>query len=374
MEFWEQYRREFPITEHWVYMDHAAVAPLCRRAASAMKGTVEDVCRNGVAHHSHWSQVYAGLRESAARLIGATASEIAIIKNTTAGLLVVANGLDWRPGDSMVAVEGEFPANRYPWQHLQKRGVEVRWAPQREGRVALEDLDRLCRGARLLTISFVQYLSGFRVDLEAVGQICARHGCLFVVDAIQGLGVFPVDVRKAGIHALAADAHKWLLGPEGCGILYVAADVIPRIEPVEFGWTSVARWTDYQSRDPTPRPGAARYECGTLNTAGCYGALAAIELLLEVGIERIGRRVAALAQCIAEGVTARGYELLTRPEGEAASGIVAFRKEGVDSVAAVKQLAAQGIAVAPRSGWIRASPHFYVSDEEVGRLLAALPA
>ncbi|HYM13504.1 MAG TPA: aminotransferase class V-fold PLP-dependent enzyme, partial [Bryobacterales bacterium] len=269
MEFWEQYRSEFPVTERWAYMNHAAVAPLSRRAATAMQGTIEDVCRNGVTNHKDWDQVYSSLRSSAARLIGATADEIAIIKNTTEGLAVVANGINWRPGDVAVAVEGEFPANYYPWQHLQKRGVSVRWAPQRGGRVELEDLDRACQGARLLTISFVQYLSGFRIDLEKVGEICARHGCLLVVDAIQGLGVFPVDVRKAGIHALAADGHKWLLGPEGCGILYIASEVIPQIEPTEFGWTSVARWRDYRSRDATPRPGAARYECGTLNTAGC---------------------------------------------------------------------------------------------------------
>jgi selenocysteine lyase/cysteine desulfurase len=225
----------------------------------------------------------------------------------------------------------------------------------------------------LLSLSFVQYLSGFRADLKSVGEICARHGALFVVDAIQGLGVFPVNVREAGIHALAADGHKWLLGPEGCGILYVASEVIPQIEPVEFGWTSVARWFDYQARDTTPRPGAARYECGTLNTAGCYGLLAAIDFLLEVGIDRISRRVSEVAQRIAQGVTARGYRVLTVPEGESGSGIVAFQKPGVDSTEAVALLASHGIVAAPRSGWIRTSPHFYISDEEVEQLIAVLP-
>jgi cysteine desulfurase/selenocysteine lyase len=372
MEFWQSYRREFPVTERWAYMNHAAVAPVSRRAAAAMQGAVEDVCRHGLVHHRHWYQVYDGLRGAAARLVGADPGEIAILKNTTEGLAVVANGLDWRPGDVVVGVEGEFPANYYPWQNLEKRGVKTRWVPQREGCIELEDLDRACQGARLLAISYVQYLGGFRIDLEAVGEICARRGCLFVLDAIQGLGVFPVDVRRAKIHALAADGHKWLLGPEGCAILYVASELIPQIEPVELGWWSVAN-RDYQARDSTPRPGAARYECGTLNTAGCYGLAAAIELLLEIGVERIGPRVASLAGRIAAGVVGRGYRMLTRPEGEAASGIVAFRKDGVDAVAAVKHLGEQGIVVAPRSGWIRASPHFYVSEEEVERLIAALP-
>jgi cysteine desulfurase/selenocysteine lyase len=374
MDFWTEYRREFPVTERWAYMNHAAVAPLSRRAAAAMQGTVEDVCRNGVVHHRHWDQVYDGLRSAAARLIGATAGEIAILKNTTEGLAVVANGIKWRPGDVVVGVESEFPANYYPWRNLEKLGVEFRWVPQREGRIDLAELDRACQGARLLAISFVQYLSGFRINLEAVGEICARRGCLFVLDAIQGLGVFPVDVRKAGIHALAADGHKWLMGPEGCGVLYVAGELIPEIEPVELGWTSVARWRDYQARDSTPRAGAARYECGTLNTAGCYGLLAAIELLLEVGIDRIGERVVALSKRIADGVAGRGYEVLAMPEGDSASGIVAFKKAGVDATEAVRALEAGGVIAAPRSGWIRTSPHFYASDEDVERLLAALPA
>ncbi len=373
MDFSTPYRREFPVTREWAYMNHAAVAPLSQRAASAMQRAVEDVCRHGVAHHSLWQQAVAGLREAAARLIGAVPEEIAIVKNTTEGLSLVANGLDWRPGDAMVAVEREFPANYYPWKALEKRGVSVRWVPQRQGRVELEDLDRACRGARLLAISYVQYLSGYRINLEAVGEICARHGCLLVVDAIQGLGAFPVDVRQARIHALSADGHKWLLGPEGCGILYVASECMPAIEPVEFGWASVARWRDYDSRDSTLRPTAARYECGSLNTIGCYGLLAAIDLLLEVGVGRIGERVAGLSRRIAAGAAARGYQVLTPPDGDSASGIVAFRKEGIDSTEAVQRLSAAGVAAAARSGWIRASPHFYVSEEEAEMLLAALP-
>ena len=371
MQFWERYRAEFPVTRRWAYMNHAAVAPLSRRAANAIQGIVEDVALHGAAYSRHWDETYEGVRRSAARMIGAKAEEIAIVKNTTEGLAMVANGLAWRPNDAVVGVEGEFPANYYPWENLKKRGVEVRWVPQRQGRIDLYDLDQACRGARLLAISWVQYLSGFRINLEAVGEICARHGCLFVLDAIQGLGVFPIDVRQAGVHVLAADGHKWLCGPEGCGVLYVASEVMPEIGVTELGWTSVAGWRDYR-RDLTLRPTAARYECGTLNTAGCYGLLAALDLLLEAGVERIGPRVAALARRIACGAAEQGYELLAAPDEGSGSGIVAFRKEGVDSAEMVRRLAAQGIAVAPRLGWIRPSPHFYVSDEEVERLVGAL--
>jgi selenocysteine lyase/cysteine desulfurase len=368
MDYWERYRAEFPVTRRWAYMNHAAVAPLSGRAAVAMQGLVEDLARHGAAHSRYWEETYEAVRRAAARLVGALPADVAIVKNTTEGLSFIANGLDWRPGDAMVGVAGEFPANYFPWENLRRRGVEVRSVPQRQGRIELDDLDRACRGARLLAVSWVQYLGGFRIDLDAVGEICLRHGCLFVLDAIQGLGVFPLDVRRARIHALAADGHKWLCGPEGCGFLYVDPALLPQLDVVELGWTSVLRWRDYQAYDPALRPGAARFECGTLTTVACYGLLGAIDLLLEVGINRIAERVPALTQRLACGVREKGYELLTDPN----AGIVAFRKPGVDPVATVRRLAAQGIAIAPRSGWLRASPHFYVSEPEVDSLLAAL--
>src|SRR5258706_1020910 len=145
MPFWEQYRSEFPVTETWAYMNHAAVCPLSRRAAAAMQGSVEDVTRHGAMHYKSWAEAYAGLRASTARMIGATPDEIAIVKNTTEGLSIIANGLNWRAGDVLVAVEGEFPANYYPWEQLKKRGVEVRLVPQREGRIELEDIATACQ-------------------------------------------------------------------------------------------------------------------------------------------------------------------------------------------------------------------------------------
>jgi selenocysteine lyase/cysteine desulfurase len=337
-----------------------------------MQGAAEDVLLNGSANARFWAETYEGLRASAARLIGARADEIAIVKNTTEGLAIVANGLDWRTGDVVVGVQGEFPANYYPWENLRRRGVDVRWVPQRNGRVELADLDEACRGAKLLAISWIQYLSGFRLNLEAIGEICARRGCLFVLDAIQGLGVFPIDVGRARVHALAAAGHKWLCGPEGCGVLYVSSEVMAQVGVAELGWTSVAGWRDYQSRDLMLRPGAARYECGTLATALCYGLHAALELMLDVGTARIGERVLALAQRIACGAAERGYEVLVMPDGASGSGIVAFRKPDLNPVEMVRRLAGQGIALAARSGWIRPSPHFYVSDAEVERLLAFL--
>ena len=194
-----------------------------------------------------------------------------------------------------------------------------------------------------------------------------------MVDAIQGLGAFPVDVKACGIHALAADGHKWLLGPEGCGILFVDTELQPKVEPVEFGWTNVANYADYASRNLSLRADAGRYECGTLNTIGCYGLRAAIEFLLEVGTAQIARSVQSLADQIAAGVSAKGYELAHTRTPETGAGIVSFRKPGIDAGAIVRTLRAEGITAAPRAGWVRTSPHFYIRPEEIDRMIDVLP-
>jgi selenocysteine lyase/cysteine desulfurase len=366
---WEIYQDQFPVREHLIYLNHAAVTPLCRAASDAMKHQAEDQAQFGSMHYDQWLAVYAGLRRAAAKLIGGAAEDIAIVKNTSEGIATVATGFDWREGDKMVAFEEEFPANYYPWKRLEQKGVEVVWLSVLD---PLEKIDSACRGARLLAISFVQYLSGHRVDLEALGEICRRRGCFFLVDAIQGLGAFPVDASRCGIHALAADGHKWLLGPEGCGLLYINAELREHVTPVEFGYTNVARFADYSTRDMTLRPNAGRYECGTLNTIGCYGLKAALDFLLAVGVDRIAPAVQALGDRIAAGVREKGYEVLGRRTPATGAGIVSFRKQDADSVEIVRRLRERGIATANRGGWVRTSPHFYISPEEVDRMVAEL--
>ncbi len=367
---WKRFRDDFPVTQELVYLNHAAIAPLCRPAWEAMRDLNDDVRRFGSLHYSCWLEAYKGLRVAAARLIGADPSEIAQVKNTSEGLLTVALGLDWRPGDRVVGFEEEFPANYYPWKRLESKGVRLDLLSAAD---PLERVDEACRGARLLAISFVQYLSGRRADLEAIGEICHRRGCLFVVDAIQGLGAFPLDVRKARIHALAADGHKWMLGPEGCGFLYIQRDLQDSIEPVEFGWTNRAHFADYASRDMTLHPNAGRYECGTLNTVGCFGLRAAIEYLLSIGVERIAEDVAALGDRIAAIAEAKGYELLGERTPATRAGIVSFRKQGLDASQVVSRLNEAGIIAAPRQGWVRTSPHFYISPGDLDRLSETLP-
>ncbi len=212
---WKQYREEFPVTENLIYLNHAAVAPLPRRTARAMQELADDALQFGSLHYDRWLDAYEGLRVAVARLIGAHRSEIALVKNTSEGISMVAQGLTWHPGDRIVAFREEFPANYYPWLRLEgTKRCTVDWLSVAD---PLEKIEIACTGAKLLAISFVQYFSGFRADLKAIGEICRRHRCFFFVDAIQGLGAFPLDVEACHIDALAADGHKWMLGPEGCG-------------------------------------------------------------------------------------------------------------------------------------------------------------
>ena len=367
---WKQYRDEFPVTQNLIYLNHAAVAPLCRRSAAAMQRLAEDALQFGSLHYDRWLDAYEGLRVAAARLIGADRSEMALIKNTSEGIATVAMGLDWRPGDRIVAFREEFPSNYYPWLRLEAKGCSVDWLSVND---PLEKIEQACTGARLLSISFVQYLSGFRADLNAIGEICKRRNCFFFVDAIQGLGAFPLDVEAAHIDALAADGHKWLLGTEGCGVLYVRKSWQDSIFPEEFGWTNVAGYNDYASRDMALRQDAGRYECGTLNTIGCYGLRASVELLLEVGVERIAPVVQSLADQLAAGAVRKGYQLLGDRTPENGAGIIAIQKPDLDSRKVVYDLKQKGIIAAPRQGWVRMSPHFYVSPEDIDRVIEALP-
>jgi selenocysteine lyase/cysteine desulfurase len=368
-ELWETYRDEFPVTQNLLYLNHAAVAPLSRRCASAMQSLAQDALDFGSIHYGDWMATYAALRSSTARLINAKPSEIALVKNTSEGIAIVAMGIDWHPSDAIVAFKEEFAANYFPWKKLESKGVEVRWLSVFDN---LETIEAAVRGARMLAISYVQYLSGYRADLAKLGEICAQYGCLFFVDAIQGMGAFPIDVEAAKIDALAADGHKWMIGPEGCGVLYVRQSRQDEIEPVQIGWTNFAHYADYASRDMTLRHDAGRYESGTLNTIGCYGLRAAIDMLLEIGVENIAPAVQGLADRIRAGAESAGYQCLGPRTPETGAGIVAIKHPTLDALYVVRQLKERGISVTARQGWVRISPHFYNSPADIDRLTREL--
>lgn len=356
-------RHDFPVTANLIYLNHAAVSPLPRPAADAMRWYADDAMNWGSYHYPEWMGACEGVRTELSRMIGCSEREVAMVKNTSEGIATVQMGLSWKPGDVVVAFREEFPANYYCWKLLEEReGCVVRWLSLYD---PLEKVDEACSGARLLAISWVNYLSGFRVNLQAIGEICKRQGVFYFVDAIQGLGAFPLDVKACGIHALAADGHKWLLGPEGWGVLYVDQAVQDQIFPVEFGWTTVKHWADYASRDMTLRSDAGRYEPGTLNVAGSFGLRASMKLLNAYGVAKVGERVMGLAGRLEVGLREIGCELMVERDQATGSGILSFRKEGVDSVRLHAELKARKIMAAPRQGWVRFSPHFYLELSEM---------
>ena len=209
-------RSQMPVTKRWAFFDHAAVAPIPTCGHQAMNEWTTDIMENGGVHHGDWMNRIEKVRQTAGRLIDADPFEIAFVKNTSEGIGIVAEGFPWRAGDNVVTSAEEYPANVYPWMNLADRGVEVRLVPSRQGRVLIDDLRQaIDPNTRILTISFVEFASGFRNDLAALGTLCRELGVYFFVDAIQGLGMLPLSVDEVPIDFLAADGHKWLLGPGG---------------------------------------------------------------------------------------------------------------------------------------------------------------
>jgi selenocysteine lyase/cysteine desulfurase len=377
----------FPVTQHHVYLNHAAVAPLATPARAAMERHLAEVTEHGARGWRGWLAAIETVRAQAAALVGATADEIALTKNTSEGLAAIAQGIDWRPGDRVVGFECEFPANIYPWLALRRRGVVVELLPE-SALLNLEQVRKACastgadgRGARLLAVSLVQYLSGLRADVDALGAICRETGTWLVVDGIQGLGAVPLDVKRAGIHACAADGHKWLTGPEGAGFLFVDAALLDQLTPAEVGWFSVDQWEDFaaarrvaESGQPPPwRAGAARFECGSLNTCGVIGLGAAMGVLAGAGIDQITGHLLTLGDRLAAGLREQGCELLRPSEApQRRSGITSFRHPRSAADAVVAHLEARDILCSSRNGWVRCSPHGYNTADEIDALLAAV--
>lgn len=362
-----EFRDLFPVTRNVVYFNHAAVGALSVRAYEAMEGHARDQREFGALHWREWYAEYEKLRASAARLIGAEPREIALLKNTSEGLSFVAEGLRWKEGDNVVTTALEFPSNWTPWKHVERRGVEVRVAP----RPAVEAIEPLIDGrTRVVTVSSVAFHNGFAADLESIGRLCLLRNVLLCVDAIQSVGVLPIDVRRANVAFLAADGHKWMCGPEGCALFYAAAEHREQLEVLENGWTNIDRRGKFILTPTELLPDARRFEAGSLNTNGIYGLRAAIDLLLEVGIETVSARALAVARRLAEGLERIGLQVGTRPVASPIVGAVIG--DGRELLRLHGELEKERIVCAPREGLLRFSPHFYNSDDEVDRVLQVL--
>jgi cysteine desulfurase/selenocysteine lyase len=365
----------FPVTRRFAYLNHASVAALPQPVVEAMTGYLTERGMKGGEALADWDDDVDRIRCLVARFLGAHADEIVFTNSISHGLNIVAAGLDWEPGDNLICAETEFTANVYPWTNLRRRGVEVRFAPARDNRILVRDVAALVdRRTRLVAISFVEFGTGYRNDLDALAHLCYERGIHLCVDGIQGLGALRFSVAQTPVDLLAGHAAKWMLGPIGAGFLYVRRELLPRLEPVMAGWRAVVHRDDYYRYDSPLREGGERFEPGSLNAVGLVGLEAAIGLLLSVGLAQIEARILALTDQLIEGLQARGC-LITTPivHRRERSGIVCFRHPGLNPEALADRLRAAGVIISLRGDVIRVSPHFYNTEDDLQRLLETLP-
>jgi selenocysteine lyase/cysteine desulfurase len=368
---WQALRDDFPITRRWAFFDHAAVAPISGRAQQALAAWAADMAENGDVHERRWLECVEDVRRAFGRLLDCDPLDVAFVKNTSEGIGIVAEGFPWQPGDNLVTAAEEYPSNIYPWLNLAGRGVEVRRVASRGSRILLDDLRAALDGrTRLVSLSFVEFASGFRNDLDAIGALCHERGIAFFVDAIQGLGVLPLDVQRTPIDFLAADGHKWLLGPEGAGILYVRRDWVDRLHAVGVGWNSVVGCRDFATIDFRLKPHAGRWESGTLNVGGIAALGASLDLLLGIGVPAIGARVLELTDYLCDRGERAGIAVFSSRRVEDKSGIVSLVVP--DAREAVRRCRAANVVINHRGGRVRASPHFYNTPAEIDRLIELL--
>ncbi len=367
------WRDEFPLTKNTIYLNHAGVAPWPRRAAEAVKAFAEHNVHHGASNYSHWLETERRLREQLRQLINAPASDdIALLKNTSEGLSFVANGIAWSAGDNIVISAEEFPSNRIPWEALQARGVAVRQIELLNDHPCPEQplLDACDGRTRLLAISSVQYASGFRADLDLIGAHCREHGILLCVDAIQTLGALNFDVSACHADFVVADAHKWMLGPEGIALFYVNSAIRDEITLSEFGWHMTQDPNAFDRKDWRPADSARRFECGSPNLLGVHALSASLSLLHEIGMAAISRIVLNNTSYLTDRIILHPDLELRSPAHPAhQSGIVSFRHRRHLSETLYQKLRAERVVCAIRGGAIRFSPHFYTPRNQLDRAL-----
>jgi selenocysteine lyase/cysteine desulfurase len=366
-------RSEFGVTQQYVYLNHAAAGVLPASTVAAIEQFVRAHAASGVLGTFPYDLQMTEYRSKIGGFIGASGSEIATLLNTGAGANTVALGIDWKPADEVVLCDNEFPANVIPWLGLRRRGVDVRLIPTREERLTPERLRReLSPRTRVVAVSWVSYADGYRHDLAGLAAAAHEVGALLCVDAIQGLGVFPLDVQALGVDALYAGAGKWMLGLHGAAFLYVSRSLAERLEVAMPGWRSLADMWDFHNYEQPFSPDVLRFESGTPNLLGTLSLVCAIDLFERSGPQAISAHVLALTDRLCEGLAALDAEFSTLRGRSCSSGIVTFSIPGLDSIALGRALESQGIVTTYRTGGVRVSPHGYNTAEEIDVMVSAV--
>ncbi|MEO6334432.1 MAG: aminotransferase class V-fold PLP-dependent enzyme [Pyrinomonadaceae bacterium] len=366
----------FPATQKYTYLNSAAVSPIPTTAVKAVRSQLEDVSSNGSANYLEWIATKNRARALIAGMLNVAPENLAFMRNTSDGFAAIASGMNWNAGDNIVSFANEFPANFYPWRHVRDRfGIELRLAAENNGRIDLDELVSLIdSNTKLVTISAVQFASGFNADLARVADAAHAVDALFAVDIIQALGARGFDLPGLGVDIASGASHKWMCAPEGCGIFYVSEEARNRVDPTFVGWISVETPWDFEDREQPFKPNALAWESGTGCSSLFYGLEQSAKLLTETGMGRIQDYLEELTDYFCELLDGERYEMVSsRTPGEKSSIVCVRHRNGLTSNDVASHLEKEKIIVSPRGDRLRIAPHFYNNREDIDRLVSALP-
>lgn len=366
-------REEFSyINSGKIYFNHASTGPLSKRVLKRIEQVLYEKSESNIDEFLGLQSVIKDTKSDIALLINSSTDRIAFVDNTSNGINIIAQGIKWKKGDRILLNDLEFPANVYPFMNLQNEGVIIDFVKSHNGIVSAEDIiDNIKPDTRLVAVSYVQFLTGYRVELEKIGKVCKEKDIIFSVDAIQGLGALKLDVQKSNIDFLSAGSQKWMLGLQGLGMIYISEELQKNIVPKYIGWLSVDDAWNLLHYDLKLKKSADCFQGGTLNSIGIYALNASLNFFKEIGFDRIEEMVLNNAEYLIQRLQSIGLApVLKNLPRKNLSGIISFKHE--DSQRIFEELNKRNIHLAIREGYVRFSPHFYNTNEEIDKVTEVL--
>jgi selenocysteine lyase/cysteine desulfurase len=372
----ESIRSQFAALKQFTYLNSAAVSPLPAAAIEAVNSQMNDVANYGSSHYLSWLEVKSRTRGLLASMMNVEPDQVAFTRNTSDGIAMIANGIDWQSDDNIVSYAREFPANYYPWRRIRDRyNVELRLCPERDGRIDLDEfISFIDSNTKAVAISSVQFASGYRADLERIGRAARAVDALFCVDLIQGLGAHGYDLPSQYVDAASGASHKWLCAPEGCGFVYLSERAHERVEPTITGWISVETPWDFVDREQPLKPNALALESGTGVSSLFYGLEQSLKLMTDVGLERIESHLELLTDQLCDSLGGKDYDIVSsRRNGEKSAIVRIKHRDGRDPNEIFHQLEENNVIVSAREDRLRIAPHFYNDTTDIEKFVEALP-